>query len=106
MHSPTSSEDSLLVRIAFAVCTNEVVLSGPTAHKDAFSSSSERCERHMFRWACSAGHRASFDVLTPLERRHYTVNLISYSWPAVRGVVFICVCALYELALDCTVACC
>ena len=33
------------------------------------------------------------------------VSLISYSWPAVRGVVFICACALYELALDCTIAC-
>ena len=40
------------------------------------------------------------------ERRHYTVSLISYSWPAMRRVVFICACALYELALDCTIACC
>ena len=36
----------------------------------------------------------------------YAVSLISYSWPAVRGVVFICACALYLLALDCTIACC
>ena len=26
---------------------------------------------------------------------HYTVSLINYSWPPVRGVVFICACALY-----------
>ena len=103
MRSPTSSEDSRLVRIV--VPCVQTRLPGPTAHKDAFSSSSKRCEHRTFRQACSAGHRASFDVLTPLERRHYTMSLISYSWPAVRGVVFICACALYELALDCTIAC-
>ena len=29
------------------------------------------------------------------ENIESTVSLISYSWPAVRGVVFICTCALY-----------
>ena len=83
MRSPTSSEDSRLVRIV--VPCVQTRLPGPTAHKDAFSSSNERCQRRTFRQACSAGHRASFDVLTLLERCHYTVSLISYSWPAVTG---------------------
>ena len=93
MHSPTSSEDSRLVRIV--VPCVQTRLPGPTAHKDAFSSSSERCQRRTFRQACSAGHRASFDVLTPLERCHYTVSLISYSWPAVMGCgLYLRVCAV------------
>ena len=56
MRSPTSSEDSRLVRI-FVPCA-QTRLQGPRGHRDAFSSSSERHKHHTFRQACSAGHRA------------------------------------------------
>ena len=58
MHSPTSSEDSRLVRIV--VPCAQTRLPGPRGHslEDAFSSSSERHKCHAFRQACSVGHRA------------------------------------------------
>ena len=90
-------------------------LPRPRGHRDAFSSSSERRKCRAFQQACLAGHRASseargdvcslswsgdrFDIRAEWELRHYTVSLIIYSWPPVRGVVFICACALYQLAL-------
>ena len=92
MRSPTSSEDSRLVRIVNVVPCAQTRLPGPRGHRYAFSSSSERRKRRAFRQACSEGHRASseargdvcslswsggrFDVRA---RRHYT---------AVRGVVY------------------
>ena len=60
MHSPTSLEDSRLVRIV--VPCAQTRLPGPRGHRDAFSSSSERCKHHAFRQACSAGHRASSEA--------------------------------------------
>ena len=55
MHSPTSSEDSRLVRIIPCAQTR---LPGPRGHRDAFSSSSEQRKCCAFRQACSVGHRA------------------------------------------------
>ena len=62
MRSPTSLEDSRLVRIV--VPCAQTRLPGPRArgHRDAFSSSSERRKRRAFRQACSAGHRASSEA--------------------------------------------
>ena len=93
MRSPTSSEDTRLVRIV--VPCAQTRLPRPRGHRDAFSSSNERHEHRAFRQACSAGHRASseargdvcslswsdgrFDVRAEWERRHYTVSLISCS---------------------------
>ena len=57
MRSPTSSEDSRLVRIV--VPCAQTRLPRPRGHRDAFSSSSER---RAFRQACSAGHRASSEA--------------------------------------------
>ena len=60
MRSPTSSEDSRLVRIV--VPCAQMRLPGPRGHRDAFSSSSERHKRRAFRQACSAGHQASSEA--------------------------------------------
>ena len=60
MRSPTSSEDSRLVKIV--VPCAQTRLPGPRGHRDAFSSSSERRKRRAFRLACSAGHRASSEA--------------------------------------------
>ena len=62
MRSPTSSEDSRLVRIV--VPCAQTRLPRPRAHRDAFSSSTrdERRKRCGFRQACSAGHRASSEA--------------------------------------------
>ena len=60
MRSPTSSEDSRLVRIV--VPCAQTRLPRPRGHRDAFSSSSERRKRRAFRQACSAGHRASSEA--------------------------------------------
>ena len=61
MRSPTSSEDSRLVRIV--VPCAQARLPRPRGHRDAFSSSpSERRKRRAFRQACSAGHRASSEA--------------------------------------------
>ena len=49
MRSPTSSEDSQLVRIV--VPCAQMRLPGPMDHRDAFSSSSERRKRRTFRQA-------------------------------------------------------
>ena len=84
MHSPTSSEDSRSVRIV--VPCAQTRLPWPRAHRDAFSSLSERRKRRAFRQACLARHRASseargdvcslpwsggrFDVRAEWERRH------------------------------------
>ena len=54
MHSPTSSEDSRLVRI-FVSCA-QMRLPGPRGHRDAFLSSSEWRKRRVFQQACLAGH--------------------------------------------------
>ena len=51
MRSPTSSEDSRLVRIV--VPCAQTRLPRPRDHRDAFSSSSERRKRRAFRQACS-----------------------------------------------------
>ena len=59
MRSPTSSEESRLVRIVPYAQTR---LPGPRGHRDAFSSSSKRRKRHAFRQACSAGHQASSEA--------------------------------------------
>ena len=56
MRSPTSLEDSRLVRIVPCAQTR---LPGPRGHRDAFSGSSERRKRRVFRQTCSEGHRAS-----------------------------------------------
>ena len=56
MRSPTSSEDSQLVRIV--VPCAQTRLPVPRGHRDAFSSSSEWCEHCTFQQACSAGHQA------------------------------------------------
>ena len=61
MRSPTSSEDSRLVRIV--VPCAQTRLPGPRG------------------------------IILELERA--ALSLISYSWPAVRGVVFVCACVLY-----------
>ena len=60
MRSPTSSEDSRLVRIV--VPCAQTRLPRPRGHRDAFSSLSERRKRRAFRQACSAGHRASSEA--------------------------------------------
>ena len=60
MRSPTSLEDSRLVRIVVPYAQTR--LPGPRGHRDAFSSSSERRKRHAFRQACLAGHRALNEV--------------------------------------------
>ena len=60
MRSPTSSEDSRLVRIV--VPCAQIRLPGPRGLRDAFSSSSERRKRRAFRQACSAGHRISSEA--------------------------------------------
>ena len=60
MRSPTSSEDSRLVRIV--VPCAQTRFPRPWGHRDAFSSSSERRLRRAFRQACSAGHRASSEA--------------------------------------------
>ena len=60
MRSPTSSEDSRLVRIV--VPCAQTRLPGPRGHRDAFLSSSEQRKRRVFRQACSAGHRASSEA--------------------------------------------
>ena len=57
MRSPTSSEDSRLVKMV--VLCAQMRLPGPRGHRDAFSSSSERRKRCAFQQACSAGHQAS-----------------------------------------------
>ena len=110
MRSPTSSEDSRLVRIV--VPCAQMRLPGPRGHRDAFSSSSEQRKHCAFRQAFSVGHRASseargdvcssswsggrFDAgssgvrTLPLHGEFDQLLL-----PAVRGVVFICACALY-----------
>ena len=64
MRSPTSSEDSRLVRIV--VPCAQTRLPGPRGHRDAFSilNSSERRKHRAFRQACSAGHRASSEART------------------------------------------
>ena len=72
MRSPTSSEDSRLVRIVLCAQTR---LPGPRDHRDAFSSSSERHKRRAFRQACSAGHRASSEARG---------NVCSLSWSGGR----------------------
>ena len=59
MRSPTSSEDSQLVRII--VPCAQTRLPGPRGHRDAFLSSSKRRKRRI-RQACSAGHRASSEA--------------------------------------------
>ena len=56
MCSPTSSEDSPLVRIV--VPCAQTRLPGPRGHRDAFSSSSEQRKRRKFRQAFLACHRA------------------------------------------------
>ena len=73
MRSPTSSEDSRLVRIV--VPCAQTRLPGPWGHRDAFSSSSERRRRRAFRQACSAGHRASSEARG---------DVCSLSWPGGR----------------------
>ena len=60
MRSPTSSEDSRLVRIV--VPCAQTRLPRHRGHRDAFSSSSEWRKRRAFRQACSAGHRASSEA--------------------------------------------
>ena len=60
MRSPTSLEDSLLVRIV--VPCAQTRLPGPRGHRDAFSSSSERRKRRAFRQACLVCHRASSEA--------------------------------------------
>ena len=61
MRSPTSSEDSRLVKIV--VPCAQTRLPRPRGHRDAFSAtSSERRKRRAFRQACSAGHRASSEA--------------------------------------------
>ena len=60
MRSPTSSEDSRLVRIV--VPCAQMRLPRPRGHRDAFSSSSERRKCRAFQQACSAGHRASSEA--------------------------------------------
>ena len=60
MRSPTSSEDSRLVRIV--VLCAQTRLPRPRGHRDAFSSSSKRRKRRAFRQACSAGHRTSSEA--------------------------------------------
>ena len=60
MHSPTSSEDSRLVKIV--VLCAQTRLPGRGDRRDALSSSSERCKRRAFRQACSAGQQASSKV--------------------------------------------
>ena len=62
MRSPTSSEDSRLVRVV--VPCAQMRLPRPRGHRYAFSSSSERRKRRAFRQACSAGlgHRASSET--------------------------------------------
>ena len=60
MHSPTSSEDSRLVRIV--VLCAQMRLPRPRDHRDAFSSLSERRKRRAFRQACSLGHQASSEA--------------------------------------------
>ena len=52
MRSPTSSEDSRLVRIVVPYAQTR--LPRPRGHRDAFSSSSERRKHRVFRQACSA----------------------------------------------------
>ena len=49
MHSPTSSEDSRLVKIV--VPCAQTRLSGPRGHRDAFLSSSKRRKHRVFRQA-------------------------------------------------------
>ena len=61
MRSPTSSEDSRLVRIG--VPCAQTRLPGPRGRRNVFLSSSEQCKRRAFRQACSAGHRASSEAI-------------------------------------------
>ena len=68
MRSPTSSEDSRLVRIV--VLCAQTRLPGPRGHRDAFSSSSERRKRRTFRQ-----HRASSEARG---------NVCSLSWSGGR----------------------
>ena len=60
MRSPTSSEDSRLIRIV--VPCAQMRLPRPRGHRDAFLSLSEWHKRHAFQQACSAGHRASSEA--------------------------------------------
>ena len=60
MLSPTSSEDSRLVRIVVPYAQTR--LPGPRGQRNAFSSLSEWCKRRAFRQACSVGHRASSEA--------------------------------------------
>ena len=62
MHSPTSSEDSRLVRIVVPCAQTGLPRPRGHSYRDAFSSSSERRKRRAFRQACSAGHRASSEA--------------------------------------------
>ena len=49
-------------RLIIVVPCAQMRLPGPRAHRDAFSSSSERRKRRAFRQACLAGHRASSEA--------------------------------------------
>ena len=62
MCSPTSSEDSRLVRIVVPCAQVQMRLPRPRGHRDAFSSSNKRRKCRTFRQACSAGHRASSEA--------------------------------------------
>ena len=80
MHSPTSLEGSRLVRTV--VLCAQTRLLGPRGHRDVFLSSSER------RISTGLLRPLSSSKVRPRSLLHSEFEHCSYSWPAVRGVVY------------------
>ena len=100
MRSPTSSEDSRLIRIVMPCAQTR--LPGPRAiemrsRARASSASAARFDRPARQATEPRAKREAMSAFCHglVLNSTFERSLISYSWPAVRGVVFICACALY-----------